>query len=186
MSESRALRALEKENDKLQAENRDFVKAVETCNHIIEDYKIEVKAGKNLWVEAQTRRKFLALEIDELRAENKELKGQISVERMTSNQLLRELKVKIADTQKFAAYIEKLKLSILSLESQLKEQINWKDEARVENDKLKEVLQEISNTEDFRKRAGSGYDAKIDILAKKTMKGQWYEYKHKNALGDTN
>lgn len=40
-----------------------------------------------------------------------------------------------------------------------------------ENDRLKEALQEISDTEDFRLAAGSGYDINIDTLAKKAMKG---------------
>lgn len=38
---------------------------------IIDRLTTEVKAGKDLWIEAQTRRKYLALEVDDLQAELK-------------------------------------------------------------------------------------------------------------------
>jgi hypothetical protein len=58
-------------------------------NDLLEDIDrltTEVKAGKNLWVEAQTRRKFLALEVDDLQAELKKAYGRMD----TIEQALKE------------------------------------------------------------------------------------------------
>ena len=41
-----------------------------------------------------------------------------------------------------------------------------------ENAKLKEALQEISDTEDLRFAFGFGYDLNIDTLAKQALKGE--------------
>ena len=43
---------------------------------------------------------------------------------------------------------------------------------KAENAKLKEALQEISDTEDLRFAFGFGYDLNIDTLAKQALKGE--------------
>ena len=135
-----------------------------------------VKQNGQLQTENKTKNEYIEL-LQECDDTSTETIGKMCDE---IEQLQAELDSKMADIKHWAAYIEELRLKILSLETQFKEQLKWKEESWLQADQLQAELDSKKQEADV---MWEGMNAQIAEL-KAELKAQKEEVRSWNSVAE--